>query len=239
MVNEQHERLSSKEKLLHDLENREYRQGFVEAHAKDTVAFQLRAPRQGAGWEQRDVARKLGNEKLQPMISRYENPDYGRYSIATLLELAKVFDVALVVRFAPFSELAEWDLNSKPESVCPPSYLKDTRLKELAASLRFGGSNKPYIHRKFAFHHRRPRASWRLPTVSDRPGSGSLSERYHSPNPPLGAAEQQLLFKFETTPVRKDFILEFSNRASAPGAVTHRLPAPLSVAAGAGGYYGQ
>jgi transcriptional regulator with XRE-family HTH domain len=117
--------------LLNELENLEYREGFVEAHAQDTVAFQIRQLRKARGWEQKDLAEQLGNQKLQPMISRYENPDYGRYSITTLLELAKAFDVALVVRFAPHSELVEWDWNSNASTLSPPSYAQDKRLAML------------------------------------------------------------------------------------------------------------
>jgi transcriptional regulator with XRE-family HTH domain len=117
--------------LLDELENREYREAFVEAHAKDTVAFQIRNLRKAHEWEQRDLAEKLGNAKLQPMISRYENPDYGRYSITTLLELAKAFDVALVVHFAPYSELVEWDWQTTSSTLAPRPYSKDKRLSTL------------------------------------------------------------------------------------------------------------
>jgi len=78
--------------------------------------------------EQRDVAALLGNPKLQPMISRYENPDYGKYSVQTLLELADAFDVALVVHFAPFSELVDWDLKSGSEKINPSSFDSDEGL---------------------------------------------------------------------------------------------------------------
>jgi transcriptional regulator with XRE-family HTH domain len=118
-------------KLLEEIKDPEYRRGLVEAHAKDTIAFQVRQLRKVRGWEQRDLARELGNPKLQPMISRYENPDYGRYSITTLLELAAAFDVALVVRFAPFSELVEWDLTSTSKTLSPPRYAEDKRLNKL------------------------------------------------------------------------------------------------------------
>jgi transcriptional regulator with XRE-family HTH domain len=121
--------------LLDELENLEYRRAFVEAHSKDTVAFQIRQLRIANDWEQRDLAQKLGNPKLQPMVSRYENPDYGRYSITTLLELAEVFDVALVVRFAPYSELVEWDWKSNASTLAPPSYSKDKRLAQLRKSV--------------------------------------------------------------------------------------------------------
>jgi transcriptional regulator with XRE-family HTH domain len=128
--------LSRKEKLLEELKDAEYRRGLVEGHAKDTIAFQLRVLRKAQGWEQRDVAERLGNPNLQPMISRYENPDYGRYSISTLLELASVFDVALIVRFAPFSELIEWDWTSNAATLCPASFGNDGKLTRLATQIR-------------------------------------------------------------------------------------------------------
>lgn len=119
-------------KLLEEIKEPEYRRGLVEGHAKDTIAFQIRQLRKVREWEQRDLAKKLGNAKLQPMISRYENPDYGRYSISTLLDLAAAFDVALVIRFAPYSELIEWDLSSTRSTLCPPSYDEDRQLQRLA-----------------------------------------------------------------------------------------------------------
>jgi transcriptional regulator with XRE-family HTH domain len=120
-------------RIIDEIKDPEYRRGLVEAHAKDTVAFQIRQLRKSKGWEQRDLASALGNAKLQPMVSRYENPDYGRYSISTLLDLAAAFDVALVVRFAPFSELVEWDLASTERTLRPPSYAEDKQLGKLAA----------------------------------------------------------------------------------------------------------
>lgn len=124
--------LSPEERLVSNLENPEYRRAFVEGHATDTIAFQLRAMRKEEGWDQRDVAEKLGNRSLQPMVSRYENPDYGKYSISTLLELSAVFDVALAVRFVPFSELVEWDLSTSAEKICPISFAKDEQLQRIA-----------------------------------------------------------------------------------------------------------
>jgi transcriptional regulator with XRE-family HTH domain len=119
-------------RLIDELQDVEYRRAFVEGYATDTIAFQLRAMRKAEGWEQKDVAERLGNRKLQPMISRYENPDYGKYSISTLLELAAAFDVALAVRFVPFSELAEWDLSSNPAKERPVPFAKDTQLEVIA-----------------------------------------------------------------------------------------------------------
>lgn len=118
-------RSAKKRELIAELRDKDYREGFVEAHVGDSIAFQLKAMRMSKGMDQRDVAGLLGNPKLQPMVSRYENPDYGKYSVSTLLELAKAFDVALVVRFAPFSELLDWDLDVSAGKLCPKSFVED------------------------------------------------------------------------------------------------------------------
>jgi|SRR5947209_5583118 len=101
---------TNREQLVTELMNIEYRKAFVEAHAKDSIAFQHRIMRKRKEWDQKQLAEHaFGDPKLQSMVSRYENPDYGNYSLNTLLELAAAFDVALVVHFAPFSELVDWD----------------------------------------------------------------------------------------------------------------------------------
>jgi hypothetical protein len=44
----------------------------------------------------------------QNAISRLERPDYGKATLTTLRRLAAAMDVALIVRFVPFSELVDW-----------------------------------------------------------------------------------------------------------------------------------
>jgi hypothetical protein len=56
------------------------------------------------------------------LISSWENPDYGRYSLGTLKDLAKAFDVGLLVRFVPFSTLVDWALNLTSDTIAPPSF---------------------------------------------------------------------------------------------------------------------
>lgn len=112
-------------------QSKEYREAFVAAHVRNGIAFQLRAMRNGRGWDQKELARVLGNEKLQSVVSRYENPDYGRFSVSTLLDLAKAFDVALMVRFAPFSELVNWDSNISTDSLDVPSFDEEISAKKV------------------------------------------------------------------------------------------------------------
>ena len=70
----------------------------------------------------------------QNMIYRLENPSYGRATISTLKRIAAVFDVALVVRFVPFSQLIDWvtgtpfeDKGLSPEALAVPGF-SDVRL---------------------------------------------------------------------------------------------------------------
>jgi len=121
---------SKRKKLVNELKDPIYRQAFIEAHTKDTVAFQLRKMREARGWTQGQLAVKaFGDSKLQSAVSRLENPDYGKYSVSTLLNLAHVFDVGLVVRFAPFSEVVDWDLSKSEFTLEPPAFAQDKALE--------------------------------------------------------------------------------------------------------------
>lgn len=44
-------------------------------------------------------------DMTQEQVSRYENPTYGRFALRTLQRIASVFDVALIVRFGPWSAI--------------------------------------------------------------------------------------------------------------------------------------
>ena len=55
---------------------------------------------------QGELAAKLGTD--QNAISRMESVRYGRQTLTTLKRVAAIFDVALVVRFVPFSQLVDW-----------------------------------------------------------------------------------------------------------------------------------
>lgn len=81
----------------------EYRYGYVESFLDAFIAAQLRALRLQRGWEQEDVAKRMGTK--QSAISRLENVNYSSWSISTLKRLAKVFGVRLKVSFEEFATL--------------------------------------------------------------------------------------------------------------------------------------
>jgi transcriptional regulator with XRE-family HTH domain len=82
------------------------REKFVESHVTKGIAHQIRVLRETFQMSQTDLASKVGMN--QNAISRLESAEYGKPTITTLKRLAAAFDVGLVVRFVPFSEMVNW-----------------------------------------------------------------------------------------------------------------------------------
>jgi transcriptional regulator with XRE-family HTH domain len=99
--------LNSKRSVLKRLKRgAQTRSRFVESHISKALAFQIRSLREKEGWSQQRLAEKIGSN--QNAIYRAENPNYGKQTLTTLKKIAAAFDVALAVRFVPFSELVDW-----------------------------------------------------------------------------------------------------------------------------------
>ena len=90
--------------LLKKLKAVDYRRAFLSASIRNSIALQIRALRKSKFETQEALGEAAG--KPANVISRLENPNYGKVRIQTLIELADAFDVALVVRFTTFGELA-------------------------------------------------------------------------------------------------------------------------------------
>ncbi len=111
------------------LRNKEYRDSFVASQISNTIAAQIFSLREARGWKQAEVAAKAGMR--QSRISDLEDPNYENYQTRTLVKLASAFDVGLVIRFAPFSELAQWSANLSPRDFLPTEFLKDGIVPEI------------------------------------------------------------------------------------------------------------
>src|SRR6266508_4112760 len=85
------------------LKSKEYRDAYVLEHIKKGVAFQIRTLREDRDWTQGDLGDAMG--KPRNVISRIEDPNYGKTTLTTLREVAAAFDVGLLVKFVPFSRL--------------------------------------------------------------------------------------------------------------------------------------
>lgn len=85
-------------------QDKEYRDAYMEASIEQGIAWQIRTNRHLRGITQTDLAKSIGTK--QSAISRLEDPTYGAHSLETLVEIAKSFDCALLVKFISFSHLA-------------------------------------------------------------------------------------------------------------------------------------
>jgi transcriptional regulator with XRE-family HTH domain len=117
----------STQQIARSLDDQSYSAAFVEAEIATTIPFQIRAMRREREWTQTDLAN--ATEQHQKTISDFENPDIGPGSIKSLLKIAAAFDVGLIVRFAPFSELVDWSVSMTSASHFVPSRTKDTKLR--------------------------------------------------------------------------------------------------------------
>lgn len=122
-----------KQLLLTGLEDSDYRRIFAAEQLNTGLAYQLRLLREDRGWTQEELARRTG--KSQEMISRWEDPDYGSYSISTLKAFADAFDVSLIVKFAPFSELTKWLTSLSKEQLVPKGFEEDRKTTTSTASV--------------------------------------------------------------------------------------------------------
>jgi transcriptional regulator with XRE-family HTH domain len=110
-----------REQQMEALADKEYRDLYVAEHIRTGVAFQIRAMREDRGWTQSELGQRAQG-MAQETISQLEDPDYGRLTLRTLIRLASALDVALIVRFAPFSDLVDWIVNLTPQRLAPPSF---------------------------------------------------------------------------------------------------------------------
>jgi transcriptional regulator with XRE-family HTH domain len=95
----------------------------MEAAVEQGIAWQIRINRSGRGMSQAQLAEKLGS--WQSAVSRLEDPEYGAHSLETLLALAKIFDCALIVKFAGYSALASESESLAEAHQFAPSYSQE------------------------------------------------------------------------------------------------------------------
>ena len=123
----------SKLRLIAKLRNKDYRDAYVEEKVATSLPFQIRALREQSArqWSQAELGRRA--EMRQNAISRLEDAESGTPSISTLLRLARAFDVALLVKFVPFSKLLSEFSDLSFEALSVPSFDEELPQLEQAA----------------------------------------------------------------------------------------------------------
>ena len=102
------------------LQEKEYRDAFVNSLLNIQLPFQIRALREARSWRQSDLAAKA--DMKQSRISKLEKPGEGGINLDTLIRLASAFDIGLLVKFASFKEIVAWSETFNPDTFTVPSY---------------------------------------------------------------------------------------------------------------------
>lgn len=90
-----------RDKLLHEFQDKEYRQAYVDDFLNASIATQIKVLREQRPWTQETLADKASMK--QSRISLLENVNYSAWSLTTLKRLAEAFDVTLKVSFETYS----------------------------------------------------------------------------------------------------------------------------------------
>lgn len=107
-------------KTFRRIKNPHARKAHVEAEVLNGISHQIRILRQQRKWTQAELARRLNTS--QTVVSRLEDPSYGRWNVRTLLELSNAFDVGLFVRFMPFAKFLTATADISRENLEAESY---------------------------------------------------------------------------------------------------------------------
>lgn len=103
-----------------EIRDKQYRHGLIAAQIEVDLPLQLKALRKERGWSQPEMERRTGMK--QSRFPLMERPGGASFTLDTLRRLAEAFDVALIVRFAPFGEFLDWSKDFNPETFTVPSF---------------------------------------------------------------------------------------------------------------------
>jgi transcriptional regulator with XRE-family HTH domain len=125
------------------LKSKKFRERYVYEQIRNGIPFQIRALRKKHDWSQADLGEAAG--KPRPVISRLEDPNYGKLSIKTLFEIASAFEVALLVKFVPFSRLVKEYEDVSWQVLAAPSVTDAEEVAKLEAWAEMDASTQPQV----------------------------------------------------------------------------------------------
>ncbi len=124
--------MNTESSLVNELRDRDYRAEYVASQISVGLPFQVRALRKARNWTQAQLAKVA--RMAQPRIAEIESPGERKLNLETLLRLATAFDVALEVRFVPFSGFIDRNEKFDPNRYEVPTF--DNELAQAEAKLQ-------------------------------------------------------------------------------------------------------
>lgn len=106
----------------------EYRSAYADEYLNTFIPLQIKTIREQRGWTQTELGKRLGN-KAQAWICKLEDPNYARFSLATLRGLARAFDCILEVRFRSFKDYSDDQDRRRPGDTKVNTYAEDAKLQ--------------------------------------------------------------------------------------------------------------
>lgn len=127
--------------IWNDLEDKQYRDAFVRSSVLSWIAFQIRELRDQRKLSQTDLALLSG--KRQSVISRVETSSQSGMNLSTLFEVASALDIALLVKFVPFSRWIQEYQDVSPAAMEVVSYSDEK--EEIFPEGEFSGGSLAYL----------------------------------------------------------------------------------------------
>ncbi len=105
-------------RLAEKMRSKAYRDAYVASHTRQFLARQMRAFR--GERSQMQFGDIIG--KRQTVVSRLEDPNYGKWTLQTLFDVARKLDVAVLVRFVDFPTFIELTNDMSEKAARPQTY---------------------------------------------------------------------------------------------------------------------
>lgn len=109
-------------RLVPKLADKAYRNSYVAHQTRQFLARQVRALR--GDKSQKEFGTLLG--KPQSVVSRLEDPNYGKWTLQTLFDVAASLDRAVIVRIVDYPTFLRFTSDMTDAAACPEFYNQET-----------------------------------------------------------------------------------------------------------------